>query len=200
MNNREALCLVGRKMGQMKLVVACDGNISYKNTDGTIVITPSGYPKGELTPDMLITIDQQGLVINGEGKPSSEMNMHLAIYRERPDICAIVHAHPPIATAVTVAGIEFPNNIVTEGRDFLGPVPTVPYENPASEELAIACAKGLIDHNVILMANHGATAVGKTLAEAGYRMETLEAVAAIYRDSLILEGAAQKIDHLSVLK
>ena len=200
MNNEVVLCEVGKKMCIQKLVVACDGNISFRRKDGNIVITPSGYPKGELTPDMLVVIDAKGNNLSNNFKPSTEMNMHLAIYRLRPDVNAIVHAHPPVATAVTVAGTVFPNNIVTEGRDFLGPVATVPYEDPASEELAQACAKAMLGHNVILMANHGATTVGKNLKEAGYRMETLEAVASIYRDALSMNTALNEKPSLSLLK
>lgn len=200
MNNEMMLCETGKRMCQQRLVVACDGNISCIDYNGNIIITPSGVSKGALTPDMLLYLDRNGQVVQGAGKPSSEMNLHMRIYQQRPDVRAIVHAHPPVSTAVTVAGIEFPNNVVTEGRDFLGKVKTVPYEAPASDELARACASALSDCNVILMANHGAVAVGATLQEACYRMETLEAVASIYRDSLIFATAGTRTGLLSLLK
>lgn len=200
MDTKELLCKVGLKMSQTKLVVACDGNISYRQADGTIIITPSGVPKGELKENMLVNINLEGKVLNGNQVPSSEMNMHMSIYKTRPDVQAIVHAHPIVATALTVANLSFPNDIVTEGRDFLGPVTTVSYGTPASLQLAEKCAAAISSVNAILMDNHGAVAVGKSLSEALYRMETLEAVATIYRDALLMKSAVGAALELNRLK
>ncbi|MGE1063259.1 class II aldolase/adducin family protein [Megasphaera paucivorans] len=196
MDSRDTLCEIGKKMCCYKLVVACDGNISYRKENGHIIITPSGVSKGSLTRDMLLELDLQGNIITGKGKPSSETNLHLAIYRKRPDVNAVLHAHPIVSTALTVAGAAFPDNIVTEGRDYLGHVVTVPYAEPASMELAESCAAVLADVNVILMANHGAVSVGNDLYQALYRMETLEAVASIYRDALILSHGTSHSEKL----
>lgn len=190
-DTKKQLCRIGRKMMERGLVVACDGNISYRREDGNIVITPSGVPKGELKPADLLLLDPAGRLLKGKGKASSETNLHLQIYKARPDVKAIVHCHPVTATAVSVAGLKFPSNVVTEGRDFLGPVVTAPFAEPGSMELAVACAQGLAKVNVILMASHGACAVGTDLNQAFYRMETLESVAKIYRNALIFQMARE---------
>ena len=114
------------------LVTACDGNISFRRDDGTVVITPSGVPKGELKPKHLLVVDLDGHVLEGTGKASSESALHLEIYRKREDVRAIIHAHPVTATALTVAGIPFRPDIVTEGALVLGPVPTVAYADRKS--------------------------------------------------------------------
>ena len=192
-DTKKQLCCIGRKMKEGGLVVACDGNISYRRDDGLIVITPSGVPKGELRPSDLLLIDMQGHIVKGKGKASSETSLHLEIYKARPDVKAIVHCHPVTATAVSVAGLEFPSQVVTEGRDFLGPVITVPFAEPGSMDLAVKCAQGLKKVNVILMASHGACAVGTNLNQAFYRMETLESVAKIYRNAMTFHAAYRVI-------
>lgn len=171
------------------LVAACDGNISYRRDDGLIVITPSGLPKGELRPKDLLVVDIEGTVIEGTGKPSSETALHLTIYRKRQDVRAIIHAHPVTATALTVAGIPFAADIVTEGAMVLGAVPTVPYAPPGSSALAEGCGAAAETASAFLMERHGAVTVGADLKEAFYRMDTLEAVAKMYRDSLVFSLA-----------
>lgn len=127
MDTKKTLCRIGAQMKEAGLVTACDGNISFRRSDGAIVITPSGVPKGELKPKHLLVVDLDGHVLEGTGKASSESALHLEIYRKRDDVKAIIHAHPITATALTVAGIPFRPDIVTEGALVLGPVPTVPY-------------------------------------------------------------------------
>lgn len=198
MDTKKKLCKIGEKMKEAGLVAACDGNISFRNPNGTIVITPSGLPKGELKPSQLLVMDISGKVIKGEGKPSSETPLHLEIYKARPDVNAIIHAHPIVATAVTVAGLDFPSTLVTEGAIVLGKsVPTVPYAAPGSTELGKACADYARKVNVFLMERHGATALGTDLKEALYRMETLEAVAKVYRASLAFAVNSRALQDIS---
>lgn len=198
MDTKKKLCKIGEKMKEAGLVAACDGNISFRNPNGTIVITPSGLPKGELKPSQLLVMDISGKIIKGEGKPSSETPLHLEIYKARPDVNAIIHAHPIVATAVTVAGLTFPSTIVTEGAIVLGKsVPTVPYAAPGSDELGKVCAEYAKKVNVFLMERHGATALGKDLKEALYRMETLEAVAKVYRASLAFAVNSRALQDIS---
>ncbi len=185
MDTKKKLCKIGKKMKNAGLVAACDGNISFRSTNGLIVITPSGVPKGELKPSQLLVMDENGVVHKGAGKPSTETALHLCIYKARPDVNAIIHAHPITATAVTVAGLSFPSQIVTEGALVLGhSVPTVPYAAPGTKELAEACTAYAKQANVFLLERHGAVALGKELSEALYRMETLEAVAKMYQAAL----------------
>lgn len=187
MDTKKTLCNIGKEMRAVGLVAACDGNISFRRDDGNIVITPSGLPKGSLESSQLLLLSPDGIVLKGKGKPSSETNLHLFVYKNRPDVNAILHAHPTVATAYSLTGQPFPSDIVTEGHMVLGPVPTVGYAGPGSMDLAMSCAGALKNVNVILMEGHGATTVGKNLDEAFFRMETLEKVAAIYRDSLIFK-------------
>lgn len=198
MDTKKTLCKIGRKMKEAGLVAACDGNISFRRPDGTIVITPSGVPKGEVKPSDLLILDAEGNILKGKGKPSSETGLHVEIYKARSDVQAIIHAHPTVATAVTVAGLPFPSTIITEGSLVLGPVvPTVPYAAPGSHELAVACAKYAKKVNVFLMERHGASALGKNLDEALQRMETLEAVANVYQSSLTFAINAHTLEEIN---
>lgn len=197
MDTKKKLCKIGAAMKDAGLVAGCDGNISFRSPDGSIIITPSGVPKGRLKASQLLVLDAEGKVKKGKGKPSSETALHLEIYKARPDVCAIIHAHPTVATAVTVAGLSFPAGIVTEGALVLGEVPTVPYAAPGSRELALACAAYAKKANVFLMERHGATAVGKDLKEALNRMETLEAVAKIYRAALAFSVNSRALKEMS---
>lgn len=192
MDTKKTLCRIGRKMEKKGLVAACDGNISFRRADGLIVITPSGCPKGEIKPKQLLLLTLDGEIVAGNGKPSSESGMHLAIYRRRPDVQAVIHAHPQTATAITVAGIPFPADVVTAGALVLGHVPTVPYAAPGSDELAKEAAEASLHCNVMLLERHGATTLGTDLNEAFYRLETLEMAAKMYRDSLIFKQTEEK--------
>lgn len=195
MDTKKMLCRVGKEMKRAGLLAGCDGNISFRRDDGTIVITPSGVSKGHVKPDDLLILDRDGNVLKGQGKPSSETSMHILIYKVRPDVQAIVHAHPVTATAVTVAGLTFPSEIVTEGALVLGAsVPTVPYAAPGSLELAALTAEYAQKANVLLLERHGAVAVGADLKEAWNRMETLEAVAKIYQAALSFVGNAHTLE------
>ena len=200
MDTKKTLCKIGKKMKQVGLVAACDGNISFRRHDGSVVITPSGVPKGELKSSQLLILSPEGEILKGNGKPSSETSLHLLIYKNRPDVNAVIHAHPTVATAFTLTGQNFPSNIVTEGRLVLGAVPTVGYAEPGSMDLAMACAGAIQKANVILMDSHGATTVGKDLHEALYRLETLEKVAVIYKDSLAFATYYQMTQQLEYLR
>jgi len=194
MDSVTMLCQIGERLYRKNLIAGCGGNLSFRQTDGTVVITPSGVAKGFLVPGDLLTVDLEGHILSGSAKPSSEMRLHLETYRQRPDVGAIVHAHPPVSTAYTLLGRPFPDNIHTEGRGVLGTVGTVPYISPASDALANACADALKEMNVILMANHGAVTVGCDLLQAYNRMETLEATAIIYRDALLFASSIYELD------
>lgn len=173
---RRQLCDAGKRLSDQRLIVACEGNLSARLGGRRFLITPRGRRKGELTPSDLLVCTIEGYV-EGAGKPSTEAPMHRAIYRARPDCLAVVHAHPPFATAFGIAGRGIPSDLLPEAAMVLGPVALVPFGLTGTEELARAMEPYLLDHKAFLLANHGATTLGSRPEDALQRMETLEQLA-----------------------
>jgi L-fuculose-phosphate aldolase len=176
---REAIVLVCRRLYERGLVAGPDGNVSVRRDDGTVIVTPTGLAKVDVTPDDLVVVSLEGLIREGRRAPSSELGMHLRIYQRRPDIRAVVHAHPPAATGFAVAGESFMAPVLPEVILQLGEVPLVPYATPGSDALADAFEPFLAKHDGFLMANHGATTIAPSLEAAHQRMESLEHAARI---------------------
>jgi L-fuculose-phosphate aldolase len=174
-----AIALVCRRLYERGLVAGPDGNVSVRLRDGSIVVTPSGMSKVDVTPDDLVLVDGEGRVLEGKGNPSSELRMHLRIYERRADVSAVVHAHPPTATGFAVAGESFMAPVLPEVILQMGEVPIVRYATPGTADLADSFDPYLARHDAFLMANHGATTVGPTLEVAHQRMESLEHAARI---------------------
>ena len=186
---REAVCRVGKLLYDRGYVAANDGNISVRVGEGRLLITPSGVSKGRMTPDMLLVTDLDGTVIEGNRHPSSEGKMHLEVYRGRPDVNAVVHAHPPVSTAFAVCrrGLETP--YLSELVAGLGQVPcTTSFAMLSTEEVPESVRPYLADHNALLLANHGALAWGGDLWEAFDRLETVEHTAKIVLNAQLLGG------------
>ena len=186
---REAVCRVGRLLYDRGYVAANDGNISVKVGEDRLLITPSGVSKGRMTPEMLLVTDLDGNVLEGDRHPSSEGKMHLEVYRGRPDVNAVVHAHPPVATAFAVCrrGLETP--YLSELVAGLGQVPcTTSFAMLSTEEVPESVRPYLEDHNALLLANHGALAWGGDLWEAFDRLETVEHTAKIVLNAQLLGG------------
>ena len=186
---REAVCRVGKLLYDRGYVAANDGNISVRVGEGRLLITPSGVSKGRMTPDMLLVTDLDGTVIEGNRHPSSEGKMHLEVYRGRPDVNAVVHAHPPVSTAFAVCrrGLETP--YLSELVAGLGQVPCTPsFAMLSTEEVPQSVRPYLADHNALLLANHGALAWGGDLWEAFDRLETVEHTAKIVLNAQPLGG------------
>ena len=186
---REAVCRVGRLLYDRGYVAANDGNISVKVAENRLLITPSGVSKGRMTPEMLLVTDMDGTVIEGNRHPSSEGKMHLEVYRGRPDVNAVVHAHPPVSTAFAVCrrGLETP--YLSELVAGLGQVPcTTSFAMLSTEEVPESVRPYLADHNALLLANHGALAWGGDLWEAFDRLETVEHTAKIVLNAQLLGG------------
>jgi L-fuculose-phosphate aldolase len=171
---RADLIWVCRQLCGRGLVAATDGNVSCRCEDGLVLITPSGIPKGELEATDLLRIDDQGQVVAGARKPSSEFRMHLAVYERRPDVGAIVHAHPPLLTAFTLAAVPFVAEALPEVWLNVGPVPTAPYATPSTSEVVASIAPYIEGHQAILLERHGSLTMGKDLKEAYLRLEKLE--------------------------
>ncbi len=174
---KRELVEICRMMVDRRLVAGKEGNVSAKAGDGTVLITPTGFNKADITIDMLVRIDTVGNVLEGRLAPTSEKFMHLEFYRQRSGAGGVVHGHPVFSTAFASAGRELPENILPELIALIGKIPTVPYGTPSSAKLAAAVAPYVKDHNVFLLQNHGSTAVGATVRDAFYRLEVVEAYA-----------------------
>ena len=161
------------------LIAGQDGNVSVRLASGHILVTPAGLSKVDVTPDSLVELTPEGVRVTDGLAASSEVGMHLSIYRARPDVRAVVHAHPPVATAFGVAGRDFMDAVLPEVIFHLGSVPLVPFALPGTPALGDAMAPFLADHDAFLLASHGATTVGPSLRLAHQRMESLEHAARI---------------------
>ncbi len=171
---REELIRICGKLDRKGLIAATDGNVSCRLGQDGFLITGSGTAKGELTPSDLLTVDGQGRVVTGGGRPSSEIRMHLLVYKRRPDVHAVVHAHPAMLTALTLAGVPFDARVLPEVWLSIGPVPTAGYATPTTEEVPASIAALVGDHQAILLERHGSLTLGRTPAEAYQRLEKLE--------------------------
>src|SRR5436305_4052664 len=170
---------VGRRMYARGYTASNDGNISARLGADRLLMTPKSVSKGFMTPNMMCITDLDGRKIKGDRDPSSEMLMHLEVYRQRPDVHAVVHAHPPIATGFAVAGIPLDRAVLAEVLTTLGSIPIAEYATPSTQELPEAVRKYIKAHDGMLLANHGALTVGPDLFAAYYKMETIEHFAKI---------------------
>jgi L-fuculose-phosphate aldolase len=170
---------VGRRMYARGYTASNDGNVSVRLGTDRLLMTPKGVCKGFMTPDMMCITDLQGRKLEGERDPSSEILMHLEVYRQRVDVQAVVHAHPPTATGFAVAGIPLDKAVLAEVVTTLGSIPIAEYATPSTQELPDAVRKYIKAHDGMLLANHGALTVGTDLFSAYYKMETIEHFAKI---------------------
>jgi L-fuculose-phosphate aldolase len=170
---------VGRRMYARGYTASNDGNISVRLGPDRLLMTPKSVCKGFMTPDMMCITDLEGRKLQGDRDPSSEMLMHLEVYRQRADVQAVVHAHPPTATGFAVAGIPLDRAVLAEVLTTLGSIPIAEYATPSTRELPEAVRKYIKAHDGMLLANHGALTVGTDLFAAYYKMETIEHFAKI---------------------
>ena len=171
---KEFMCDIGKRIYTNGFVAANDGNITVKLSETEYLTTPTGVSKGYLTPDMIVRVNEKGELLEGTWKPSSEVKVHLRVYKERPDVGAVVHAHPPYATTFAVAHVPLDKYILPEAVCGLGAVPIVPYAKPSTQELADAMIPYLQNYDAFLLENHGTVTVGKDLQTAYFKTETLE--------------------------
>ncbi len=176
---RRELCLAGRWLYERGFAVSTEGNLSVRLNDGRALMTPSGVCKGRMQPDDLVITDSEGRKLSGGGSPSSEIAMHLLIYRMRPDAGAVCHAHPPIATGFAAAGRALDKAMLPEIIVTLGQVPLARYATPGTLDLCESLAPLVPHHDAILLANHGAVTCGPDLLTAFQRMEAVEQFAKI---------------------
>lgn len=171
---RHALVACGIRLYERGLTVATDGNISLRIAPSQILTTPTGVSKGYMTEDRMVLVDLEGNILEGHERPSSELPLHLRLYKENPDIQAVVHAHPPAATAFAAAGIPLDAPVLQEAIVQLGTVPVAPYALPGSLAVGDSVAPLCREYRGALLEFHGAVTWGKTLEQALHRMECLE--------------------------
>ncbi len=183
----EALVAAGRRLDALGMVPARDGNLSARLGPGRLLVTAAGARKGALRPEDFAEVDLQGRRLGG-ARASTELGMHLAVYRLRPDIGAIAHAHPPVAVGFASAGLGLTECLMPEVAMSLGGVPLTPYATPGTPEVEAAIADAARSHDAFLLANHGAVTLGATVDQALERMETLEHFARIALVARLLGG------------
>ena len=171
---RREIVRVCRRLYERRLIAGPDGNVSVRISHDHVLVTPRGFSKADVEEHDLVLVTLDGTRIGGRHEASSEVAMHLAAYRAREDVIAVVHAHPPVATGFAVAGLGLPGDVLPELTVQLGEVPFIPYATPGTDALPNAMAPWLPNYDAFLLANHGATTLGRTLAEAHQRMESLE--------------------------
>lgn len=171
---REALVHVCHALAARQLIAGQDGNVSVRIGPDRLLVTPAGFAKGALDPDDLVEVSLAGSPLAGRQRASSELGLHLAAYAARPDVGAVVHAHPVAATAFTLVGETVPDGVLAELMLTVGPVALAPYVQPGTEELGRSLVPLFREHDVVLLAHHGAVALGRTLTAAHFAMESLE--------------------------
>lgn len=179
---RLAIVECGRVCYERHLLTSNDGNISVRLDEDLILITPSGISKGRMEPNDLIVLDLQGRIhqVKGDRRPSSETPMHIEVYKQRPDVRAVIHAHPVFATALTVAGLAFPIDVLPEVMLTLGDVPVSAYATPSSYEDAEVVRPLIRNNDAILLRQHGSLTVGKDLEDCLITLERIEHVAEVF--------------------
>jgi L-fuculose-phosphate aldolase len=201
--HKQQIVEIGQWIYQKGFVSAYDGNVSYREGN-EVLMTPRGLCKGRMSIEDIVKTDLRGNQLAGTRQPSGEISMHLEVYNNRPDINAVVHAHPVYATAFAVAGMSINRPILSEVVLSLGCIPLAEYATPTTPELAAVLRDYIPHYNAILLANHGAIAYGETLLQAYYRMEILEHTAQIATVTRILGRETvisnEKLDELFAVR
>ena len=187
---KKQICEIGKRIYDQGMVASNDGNISVKLNDNEFLCTPTGVSKGFMTPEYICKVDKDGKVLqaNPGFKPSSEIKMHMRVYKERPDVKSVVHAHPLYATGFAIAGIPLTQPIMPEAVIALGCVPIAEYGTPSTEEIPDAVSKYVQHFDAVLLENHGALTFSDSLLSAYHKMESVEFYAKLLYISKQLGG------------
>lgn len=190
------MCEIGKRVYNRGMVAANDGNFSVKLSDNEFLCTPTGVSKGFMTPEYICKVDAEGNVIEAnEGfKPSSEIKMHMRVYKEREDVKAVVHAHPMYATTFAVYGLPLTEPIMPEAVLSLGTVPLAKYGTPSTMEIPDAVSEYLPYYDAVLLENHGALSYADSLMGAYHKMESLEFYARLLYQAKMLGGPKELTD------
>lgn len=184
---KEQIVEIGRRMYEQGYVVTNDGNITVKVSPTELWVTPTGVSKGYMTPEMMVKLDLEGNILEGSCKPSSEVKMHLRVFKENPKVRGVVHAHPVNATSFACAGIPLDAPILMEAIMQLGTVPVVHYAKPGTYDVPDGIAPYCRDYNAVLLANHGVLTWGESLLQAYHRMEVAETYARVILNTVSLK-------------
>ncbi|MCL2572404.1 MAG: class II aldolase/adducin family protein [Defluviitaleaceae bacterium] len=198
---KKQICEIGKRIYDKGFIAANDGNISVKISPNEFLCTPTGVSKGFMTPDMICKVDANGNTLQAKGnyRPSSEIKMHMRVYKERPDVNSVVHAHPPYATSYAIVGIPLTEPIMPEAVIMLGCVPIAEYGTPSTDEIPNNVAKYLQHYDAVLLENHGALSYAGDLLQAYHKMESLE----FYAQLLFISnqiGKPQELDKQKVTR
>lgn len=197
---RQLIMEIGRRLWERQYIAANDGNISVRVGEDELLTTCTGVSKGFMTDAMVLLTDMRGRVLNESPyRPSSEVKMHIEVYRLREDIRAVVHAHPPFATAFAVAGMPMDRNVLPEAILTLGAVSVAPYGTPSTPEIPESIQPFIQKSDAVLLENHGALTLGADLITAYHRMETLEHTASITYKAMQL-GKVNEIPRAEIRK
>lgn len=193
MDIKELMCDIGRRVWQKGMVASNDGNFSVKLNENEFLCTPTGVSKGFMTSEYICKVDVKGNVLEAnEGfRPSSEIKMHMRIYEKRPDVNAVVHAHPSYATAFAIAGIPLDKAIMPEVAIFLGGVPLAKYGTPSTMEIPDSIEEFLPHYDQVLLESHGALTWGADLLSAYHKMESVEFYAELMHKTMALGGVRE---------
>lgn len=193
---RQALCRVGALCYEKGLITGSEGNLSVRLGDGTLLITPAGAMKGFLQPAHIAHVDLRGRTVDGGPRCSTEVGIHIVSYRERPDVRAVVHTHPPHAVALSIAGIDQTLPVLPETVVTTGGTPTAPYATPGTDELPESIRPLVSCSDTVIMKNHGAVTLGDNLLDAFKKVEMLEHTARILWLAHVVRGGVGTIDPL----
>jgi L-fuculose-phosphate aldolase len=190
---RQEMLTIGEKLYRKDFITATEGNFSVRLDENRILATASGLCKGEMNPDDLVIIDIRGNHLQGRRRASSEILLHLEAYRQRPDIKAVIHAHPSFCLALMLAGKGLDRPILAENVILLGKIPVAPYARPSTQKVAESIRPYIVQTDCILLDNHGSLTAGSSLQEAFYKLEMMEHSAKSYLLALQI-GQVRELD------
>jgi len=191
---KQQICSIGRRLYELGYGAANDGNLSIRVSDSEIWTSPTAVSKGFMTEDMLVCVDIEGNIVSGDRNPSSEVKLHLMVYSKLPGARAVIHAHPPLATAFAVCRKPLDKNYMPEGIVTLGVVPVAEYATPSTEAVPLSVAPYLDGgYTAALLANHGAITWDETLEGALFKLQTVEYMAGIYINVGKIEGGGVEL-------
>lgn len=187
------MIVIGKRLYDRQLIVATEGNFAYRIDENRIVATPSGLCKGELKTDDLVLINSEGKKLSGKHNVSTEIALHLEVFRQRADVRACIHAHPTNCIALMLAGKKLDKPLLRESVLLLGKVPTAPYARPSTSQVPESIRPFIQKTDCILLDHHGSLTVGKSLNEAFQKLEVMEHTAECYITALNMGEATELV-------